>query len=84
MQGYEVIDCKINAMRDWFSKDAIHIEPPEARDMQRDNDLRRQTLGEGIKLLIYRVKKKSEETPVTSAQQSDYQHTWNEADRHQR
>lgn len=84
VQGYEVIDCKINAMRDWFSKDAIHIEPPEARDMQRDNDLRRQTLGEGIKLLIYLVKKKSEETPVTSAQQSDYQHTWNEADRHQR
>lgn len=41
VQGYEVIDCKINAMRDWFSKDAIHIEPPEARDMQRDNDLRR-------------------------------------------
>ena len=84
VQGYEVNDCKINAMRDWFSKDAIHIEPPEARDMQRDNDLRRQTLGEGIKLLIYLVKKKSEETPVTSAQQSDYQHTWNEADRHQR
>ena len=84
VQGYEVIDCKINAMRDWFSKDAIHIEPPEARDMQRDNDLRHQTLGEGIKLLIYLVKKKSEETQVTSAQQSNYQHTWNETDRHQR
>ena len=51
--------------------------------MQRDNDLRRQTLGEGIKLLIYLVKKKSEETQVTPAQQSDYQHTWNEADRQQ-
>ena len=28
-------------MPDWFSKDAIHIESPEARDMQRNNDLRR-------------------------------------------
>ena len=83
VQGYDVVYCKINSMRDWFSKDTIHIEPPEARDMQRDKDLRRQTIGEGIKLLVYLVKKQYDEIQATSAQQSDYQHTWNEADRQQ-
>jgi hypothetical protein len=69
-----------NAMRDWFSKGAIHIEPPEARGMQRDNELRRLTIGGGIKLLIYFVRKQSVKATTISPQQSDYQHTWNETE----
>ena len=80
VQEYEVIDCKINAMRDWISKDASHIESPEARGIQRDNELRRLTIGDGIKLLIYFVRKQSVKATAISPQQSDYQHTWNETE----
>jgi hypothetical protein len=72
---YIVHQCAINGMRDWYGRSEIVIEPPEARGMERDDQLRNK-LGAGIYQLLYRVEKTAESDPSADAQQSDYRASW--------
>jgi SAM-dependent methyltransferase len=76
--GYAVRDCTVIGMRDWYGRQAITVDPPEARGTERDDRLRTR-VGTGISLLVYRVEKPAEATRGATAQQSDYRATWERA-----
>ncbi len=79
MLGYRVNLCAINAMRDWYGRQAIDAPPPEARSGARDHSLRKLP-GTGIFLLVYDVTKDATAPRIGLIQQSDYSTTWSEAE----
>lgn len=78
--GYEVKNCRITAMRDWYGRHEIVTPSPEEREYGRDHSLRSLS-GDGIFLLVYEVVKKEKCVGKANAQQSDYRATWDASSR---